>query len=62
MKSFNKEYLQNLYPHQVLIEGNDPRFIDVALFSKMLLGAAITFLTAAHQDAPQQRVFVRICL
>lgn len=59
MKSFNKKYLQNLYPHQVLIEGNDPRFIDVALFSKLPLGAVTTFQTAVHRDAPQQRVFGR---
>lgn len=59
MKSFNKKYLDNLYPHQVLIEGNDPRFIDVALFSKLSLGAVATFQTAVHQDAPQQRVFGR---
>lgn len=30
MNSFNKKYLDNLYPHQVLIEGNDPRFIHQA--------------------------------
>lgn len=59
MKSFNKKYPQNLYPHQVLIEGNDPRFIDVALFSKLPLGAVTTFQTAVHRDAPQQRVFGR---
>jgi len=43
MNSFNKEYLQNLHPHQVLIEGHAPRFIDVALFSKLPLGAVTGF-------------------
>lgn len=42
-RSFNKEYLGNLYSHQVLIEGNDPRFIDVALLSALPLGAVTTY-------------------
>jgi hypothetical protein len=29
-----------MYPHVVLVEGNDPRLIDVGLLSKLPLGAS----------------------
>ena len=59
LKSFNKEHLNGVYPHVVLIEGNDPRFIDIALLSKYPLGAITSFQTAVHRDNPQERVFSR---
>lgn len=43
LKEFNKEQLGGLYPHKVLIEGNDNRFIDVGLLSKLPLGASPRF-------------------
>ena len=59
LSSFNKEYLGNLYSHQVLIEDNDPRFIYVALLSKLPFGAVATYKTAVHGDTPQKRVLGR---
>ena len=59
LKEFNKEQLGRLYPHQVLIEGNDNRFIDVGLLSKLPLGAVASFQTAVEKDPPHRRVFSR---
>lgn len=59
LKEFNKKYLSSLYPYQVLIEGNDPRFIDVGLLSKLPIGAITSFQTAVHKDKPNKTVFGR---
>ena len=59
LKEFNKEQLGRLYPHQVLIEGNDNRFIDVGLLSKLPLGAVTSFQTAVEKIPPHRRVFSR---
>jgi exonuclease III len=59
LKDFNRNQLNGLYPHQILIEGNDPRFIDVGLLSKLPLGAVTSFQTAVHKDNPGERVFSR---
>ncbi|MDH3292597.1 MAG: endonuclease/exonuclease/phosphatase family protein [Gemmatimonadota bacterium] len=47
LREFNRENLNGRYPFQVLIEGNDPRFIDIAILSKLPLGAVTSFQTAA---------------
>eukprot|EP00913_Durusdinium_trenchii_P013406 g12587.t1 len=59
LKEFNKTNLGNLYPHRVLIEGNDPRFIDVGVLSKLPIGAVTSFQTAEHSTEPGKRVFGR---
>lgn len=59
LKEFNKLNLSNLYPHRVLIEGNDPRFIDVGVLSKLPIGAVTSFQTAEHAAKPNKRVFGR---
>ena len=59
LKQFNKEYLQNLYPHIALVEGNDPRLIDVGILSKLPIGAIVSHQTAVHPDDPTRRVFGR---
>lgn len=59
LKEFNRTRLKGLYPHQVLIEGNDARFIDVGLLSKLPVGAVTSFQTAVHRQEPGQRVFSR---
>jgi exonuclease III len=59
LRSFNKELLGGLYRHEVLIEGNDPRFIDVGLLSKLPVGAITSHQTAEHDEAPGMRVFGR---
>lgn len=59
LKEFNRTHLSGLYKHQVLIEGNDPRFIDVGLLSKLPVGPITSFQTAVHSQKPGERVFSR---
>lgn len=48
-----------LYPHLILVEGNDPRLIDLAILSKYPIGAVTTWQHAVHSDNPGERVFSR---
>lgn len=59
LKKFNRNNLNNMYPHVALIEGNDPRMIDVGLLSKYPLGPITSHQTTVHPDDPGQRVFGR---
>lgn len=59
LKRFNVDKLNGLYDHIALIEGNDRRLIDVALMSKLPLGAITSYQTATHTDEPDKRVFSR---
>lgn len=59
LKEFNRDYLEGLYPYRVLIEGNDPRFIDVGLLSKLPLGAITSHQKAVHKDDASHTVFGR---
>lgn len=57
--AFNKDYLNKLYPYQVLVEGNDERLIDVALLSKLPIGEISSWQKAVHPDNPTEWVFSR---
>lgn len=59
LKEFNRDYLGGLYRHLVLVEGNDPRLIDVAVLSKLPIGAVTSFQTATHPSDQNKRVFGR---
>jgi endonuclease/exonuclease/phosphatase family metal-dependent hydrolase len=59
LKYFNKEYLKGMYAYQALIEGNDPRLIDVGLLSKYPIGGITSWQRATHPDKPQEPVFGR---
>ncbi len=59
LKRFNRQELNGLYPHVVLIEGNDLRLIDVALMSKLPIGGVRSWQTAVHPDSPDRRIFSR---
>lgn len=59
LKEFNKSHLGGMYPFVALIEGNDPRMIDVGILSKLPLGAITTHQTAVHPSDPGRRVFGR---
>ncbi len=59
LREFNATRLGSMYPHVVLLEGNDARFIDVAVMSRLPLGAVTSHQTSVHPDRPDQRVFSR---
>jgi len=59
LNEFNKVNLADKYPYRVLIEGNDPRLIDVGLLSKLPLGAVTSHQKARHRDQPDEDVFGR---
>lgn len=59
LRRFNSENLGGLYPHVALIEGNDRRFIDVGILSKLPIGPITSHQTAVHPDVPDERVFGR---
>lgn len=59
LKQFNREHLENLYPHLALVEGNDQRLIDVGILSKLPIGTIVSHQTAVHPDEPNRRVFSR---
>lgn len=59
LKDFNRSHLGGMYPHVALIEGNDPRMIDVGVMSKLPLGAITSHQTAIHPDDPNRPVFGR---
>ena len=59
LKQFNSIQLANLYPHVVLVEGNDPRLIDVGLMSRYPIGAITSFQTATHPSEPDKLIFGR---
>lgn len=59
LRHFASTELDGLYPHVMLLEGNDPRLIDVAVMSKLPIGAGVTWQTSVHPAQPQERVFSR---
>jgi exonuclease III len=59
LRQFVREDLKGLYTHSVLIEGNDPRLIDVGLLSKRPLGGVTSWQHIADPLNPSQPVFSR---
>jgi endonuclease/exonuclease/phosphatase family metal-dependent hydrolase len=59
LREFNRDDLGGLYPHVVLVEGNDQRLIDVAVLSKLPLGAVTSHQKATHNSDPSKPVFGR---
>ncbi|MFJ5774451.1 endonuclease/exonuclease/phosphatase family protein [Streptomyces sp. NPDC093094] len=59
LRFFVARYLDGAYPHISLIEGNDPRLIDVAVLSKFPVGSVTSWQHAVHPDVPGERVFSR---
>jgi endonuclease/exonuclease/phosphatase family metal-dependent hydrolase len=59
LSDFNRFHLGRLYPHVSLIEGNDARFIDVGVLSKLPLGGVTSWQHQVHPGDPSQRVFAR---
>lgn len=59
LKQFNRDQLGGFYSHVALVEGNDPRLIDVGVLSKLPIGAITSHQTAIHPGDPNERVFGR---
>ncbi len=59
LKVFNRDNLGGMYDHQVLVEGNDPRFIDVGFLSKLPLRAITSWQKSVHPDDLSHPVFGR---
>lgn len=59
LKEFNRDKLGGLYPHVILVEGNDRRLIDVGFLSKLPVGRIVSHQCAVHREDPGRRVFSR---
>jgi endonuclease/exonuclease/phosphatase family metal-dependent hydrolase len=59
LHQFNREYLEWMYPFVILVEGNDPRLIDIGVLSKFPIGGITSWQHAVHPDDPSQTVFGR---
>lgn len=59
LRQFNREHLGGMYPHIALIEGNDPRLIDVGVLSTYPIGGITSWQRAVHPAAPSELVFGR---
>lgn len=59
LRRFASEDLKSMYAHAILVEGNDPRLIDIGVLSKYPVGAITSWQTAVHQENPGITVFGR---
>jgi endonuclease/exonuclease/phosphatase family metal-dependent hydrolase len=59
LHQFNREYLNWMYRYIILIEGNDPRLIDVGVLSKLPIGGVTSWQHAVHPHDPIRRIFGR---
>jgi hypothetical protein len=59
LRFFVAQHLEGRYRFLVLVEGNDPRLIDLAVLSKLPLGAVASWQHAFHPEDPTEPVFSR---
>ncbi|MFL6621416.1 MAG: endonuclease/exonuclease/phosphatase family protein [Sulfurifustis sp.] len=59
LRQFNRDHLSGMYPHVLLIEGNDPRLIDVGVLSRFPIGGFTSWQRAVHSSAADVLVFSR---
>ncbi len=53
LRRFNRDLLGGRYPFEVLIEGNDPRLIDVAVLSRLPVANVTSHRFEVHPDAAE---------
>jgi len=53
LRRFNRERLETPFPYEVLLEGNDPRFIDVALLSHLPVANMTSHRYERHPDVDE---------
>ena len=59
LKRFNRDELGGRYGWVALIEGNDPRLIDLGVLSRLPLGGVTSWRHATHSQRPGEPVFSR---
>jgi endonuclease/exonuclease/phosphatase family metal-dependent hydrolase len=59
LRRFNRDLLDRPYAYEVLVEGNDPRFIDVAVLSRLPIRTVTSHRFEVHPDDPMTPVFGR---
>jgi endonuclease/exonuclease/phosphatase family metal-dependent hydrolase len=59
LKRFEQDYLGGIYPYEVLVEGNDPRLIDVGVLSKLPVRGITSWQNEIHPEDPNNKVFGR---
>jgi endonuclease/exonuclease/phosphatase family metal-dependent hydrolase len=59
LKTFNQQQLDGLYAEVGLVEGNDPRLIDVGILSKFPLGGVTSWRHAVYLPDPTRPIFSR---
>jgi exonuclease III len=58
LREFSSKYLEGSH-HITLVEGNDPRLIDVGIISKWPIGAVTSWQHAVHPALQDRRIFSR---
>jgi len=56
---FVHEYLNDAYPHRLVVDGNDKRLIDVGVMSRLPFGAVTSWQHYVHPAEPDEKVFSR---
>lgn len=59
LRAFNRTNLADPYRYEVLVEGNDPRFIDVGILSKFPVANVTSHRFEVHPDDPAMPIFGR---
>lgn len=59
---YNRHFLDNYYPYMMVIDGNDPRQIDIGILSRFDFKSIRTHRFEPEGSPPNKRTFSRDCL
>jgi endonuclease/exonuclease/phosphatase family metal-dependent hydrolase len=59
LSQFNRDYLEGMYDYCALVEGNDPRLIDVGILSRLPIGGMTSWKFCVHPSDPGTPIFGR---